>query len=165
MKACFTGHRFFREEEYWHYQDGANQLIDIAIQEFEIDYFINGMCIGADLAAAGTLVKRKLNWQAIIPCADQWVKWGKLWQRRYNLILSLCPSKVVLHEKFVDGCMHQRNQKMIKESDVCLAMYNNKQEGGTYWTVQMAVQANKQIIQWNPETDKITVWNHQPKLF
>jgi len=53
--------------------------------------------------------------------------------------------------------MQARNLYMVKQSEICLAMYDGNIFGGTALTVQMAKQNQKLIFQCNPQTNKFSV--------
>ncbi|HLO88776.1 MAG TPA: SLOG family protein [Nostocaceae cyanobacterium] len=163
IKASFTGHRCFDWETFKHYQRGAAKLIDFAsMNGWNIELFINGMALGGDMAAARVLVGRSLPWKAVIPFKGQHTRWSQGWRTEYKQILACCPEITVLYPKYVDGCLPARNQEMINQSDLCLAIWDGKNTGGTAMTVNMAIKAKIPVIQWNPVSDEISVIVHQP---
>jgi hypothetical protein len=62
--AMITGHRWFK------YDIKVDKLITMALNQ-GVTKFLCGMALGTDQVAAEILVRRKLKWTAVIPCADQ----------------------------------------------------------------------------------------------
>lgn len=161
-KAFFTGHRhidYLRKE--------INQLIDYACQ-LGINQFYCGMALGSDQIAAELLIGRKLRWTAVIPCADQDEKWTKKQRSHYRKLLDQAPKQIVLYPEYSPGCMQARNLWMIKHSDLCLAIWDGRQTGGTAMTVNAAIDRNLPIIHLNPknkEFSKIDPKYQQLSLF
>jgi uncharacterized phage-like protein YoqJ len=90
MKAFFTGHRNIDD-----IKDPINQLIDIALKR-GVTEFLNGMALGTDQLAAEVLIKRKLNWTAVIPCKDQDRLWSLQQKVKYKELLKSASNKIVL---------------------------------------------------------------------
>jgi len=154
MKAFFTGHRNNCEHLY----SRINQMIDYALQ-LGVNEFYCGMALGADQVAAQLLVKRRLHWTAVIPCADQDAKWSKAARSHYKKLLESAPKQIVLYPEYSPGCMQARNLWMVKRSDLCLAIWDGRDSGGTAMTVQAAIDFNLPIIQLNPATKKFSKIN------
>jgi len=150
--AFFTGHRYIT----MYYKAEINTLIDMALTQ-GISEFFCGMAIGTDLLAAECLVDRALSWTAVIPCADQTERWTIHQQQRYRRLLDQTNKQIVLYPKYENGVMQARNLYMIRHSELCLAMYDNSNTGGTALTVRMAQQHHKLIFQCNPQTNVFSI--------
>lgn len=103
--------------------------------------FLCGMALGFDLLCAEEvlLLREELPVRlvACIPCADQAARYPKSARERYERILDRCDERAVLHERYCDGCMFERNRYMVDRADLLLAYYTGRR-GGTKYTVGYA---------------------------
>ena len=81
---------------------------------------------------------------ACIPCADQAARYPKSARERYERILDRCDERAVLHERYCDGCMFERNRYMADKCDLLFA-YLHSPKGGTAYTVRYAEKKGKQV--------------------
>ena len=166
MKTAFiTGHRRITAAVV---RRGINQLTDLAIER-GITTFLTGMAIGTDQLAAEVWTTRQLTWKAILPCQDQSVLWPFTTQLHYRNLLTKASEIKVLYPKFERGVMQGRNQYLVKNSQLGLAVWNNgcqQGSGGTFLTIQMARKASKPLIIFNPLTQEFSFEpkHHQLKL-
>lgn len=162
--ACFTGHRpqRFRFKYNEDHSDcikikkQLEQIIDLLIDK-DVTNFISGMALGVDTWCAEIILdKKKENKQikliAAIPCKGQDAMWSQRAKIRYNNILSQSDSVVYLAEKYTTNCMQERNKYMVDNSDIIIAVYDNKKSGGTYHTLEYAKKKELGIIIINPDT-------------
>jgi uncharacterized phage-like protein YoqJ len=158
MKACFTGHRYVKNN----HNEAINKLIDKAIA-YGVTEFLNGMAIGTDLLAAQILNQRNLSWIAVIPCQDQTEKWPSYLKQEYENIRVRAKSEIILADKYKSNCMAIRNQFMIDNSAILLSVYDesNKYGSGTKFTVEMAKKKGLIIFNYNPITGKFS--EHLPE--
>lgn len=155
MKAFFTGHRYVDADiPNWHI--GIKKLIDMAVKR-KTKHFYSGMALGADQLAAQFLSLYRFNWTAVIPCADQDKLWFPKQQRRYKKLLKSATEQIVLYPQYSPGVMQARNLWMVKRSQLCLAIYDGREAGGTAMTVKMARSRNLPVIQFNPRTTEISI--------
>ncbi|WP_374825305.1 SLOG family protein [Aerosakkonema sp. BLCC-F183] len=152
MKAFFTGHRYIDE---FGFANHINQLISYARQLGTTEFYC-GMALGTDQIAAKLLIKHQLKWTAVIPCADQDEKWSKQQRSHYHKLLDAASKQIVLYSKYSAGCMQARNLWMVKRSDLCLAVWDGRDNGGTAMTVNAAIDRNLPIIQFNPSNSKFS---------
>lgn len=155
MKIAITGHRPHRlNKEY----DGTgpmslwikkkiNDILDI----YGPTMLISGMALGVDMLFAEIAIERKLPLIAAIPCKGQEKIWPKKSQDRYNKILSYdgC-SKVYVSESYSAYAMQKRNEYMIDNCAILLAVWDGT-TGGTCNAVQYAKKVNKETIRINPQ--------------
>lgn len=103
--------------------------------------FLCGMALGFDLLCAEEvlLLREELPVRlvACIPCADQAARYPKSARERYERILDRCDERAVLHERYCDGCMFERNRYMVDRADLLLAYFTGRR-GGTKYTVGYA---------------------------
>ncbi|MFP4336397.1 MAG: SLOG family protein [Halothece sp.] len=160
-KAFFTGHRAINDRQT---KAGINQLIDIALEQGVLHFFC-GMAIGTDQLAAAILVNRKLPWTAVIPCADQAKLWSQKNQEKYKKLLTYANQIIVLYPQYSPGVMQSRNLYMIERSQLCLAIYDGRDRGGTKTTINLAIARNLSVIAFNPKLEKINRLPRQLSLF
>ena len=151
MKAFFTGHRYI--SDCWNKQ--IRQLIDYALQLGTTEFF-SGMALGTDQVAAKLLIEYRLKWTAVIPCADQSEKWTRKQQLHYRKLLESATKQIVLYPQYSPGVMQARNLWMVKRSDLCLAVWDGRDSGGTAMTVDAAIGHNLPIIQFNPTNKRFS---------
>ena len=146
MQSCaITGHRVLKKDFTEDYV--REKILELIMDGTDTFYF--GMAVGFDMVCAEILCSMKedcgLRLVACIPCGDQSENFSFAEKRRYRKILEQCDEVVVLHEKYVDGCMLERNRYMVDRSDVVLA-YLHSDRGGTYYTVRYAKRKRKDIV-------------------
>ena len=103
--------------------------------------FLCGMALGFDLLCAEEVLQLReelpVRLVACVPCADQAARYPKSARERYERILDRCDERAVLHERYCDGCMFERNRYMVDRADLLLAYYTGRR-GGTKYTVGYA---------------------------
>lgn len=166
MKTAFiTGHRRIN---YPVVRQGIEQLTNLAIER-GITTFLTGMALGTDQLAAEVWSSRYLVWKAILPCQNQSALWPRANQLHYRRLLTKASEITVLYPKYERGVMQARNQFMVKNSQLGLAVWNNgcqQGSGGAFLTIQIARKASKPLIIFNPLTQEFSFEpkHHQLKL-
>ena len=145
MKGCaFTGHR--SSFEGIDAEKLKERIASLAEEGFDIFYC--GMALGFDMLCAEAVLELKEEFPvrliACVPCADQSKRYPSAQKRRYEALLAAADERVVLHEKYVDGCMFERNRYMVDRSEAVVA-FLRRQRGGTFYTVQYARRRGKKI--------------------
>lgn len=111
--------------------------------------FYCGMALGFDSLCCEMLLRLReefpLKIVACIPCADQASRYSPRAKAKYEALLAACDEKIVLHERYENGCMFERNRCMVDRCDVLLAYLENER-GGTYYTVNYAKKRGKRIV-------------------
>ena len=161
--CCFTGHRpqkvsweFSEEDErYLKLRSKTKNLIEQAIKSGWTN-FITGMALGFDLMCAEIVldIKKnnpKINLICAVPCSNQTKYWSEEKKIRYNEILNNADIVKQINLEYTLNCMQERNEFMVNNSSMIIALYNNKNFGGTYKTINYAQNKGKQIIILNPE--------------
>lgn len=148
--CCFTGHR--SKNLPWGYKEKGikffvfkNKLKKIIKQSIKAGYiyFISGMELGIDMLCAEIILKLKkkhpnIKLECAIPCKNQTEKWKKESIDRYNKILSLADKiTYTSNSNYYNGCMQKRNQYMIDNSNLLIAVFNGS-NGGTKQTIEYA---------------------------
>lgn len=157
MFCCCTGHRpkgfpfNYGIDTYKHnaYLQALEQKIELAINKYSITNFISGMALGVDLDFAEIVLKLRNSYpvtlECAIPCPNQTLKWNEKDKLRYERILKSADKTELISERYTPECMLKRNRYMVDKSELVIAVFNGKQTGGTYYTINYAESANKII--------------------
>ncbi len=155
--CCCTGHRpkgfpFAYEKrgrEYKAYLKLLKQKTETAITEYGITAFISGMAIGADLDFAEIVLKLRKKYpvtlECAVPCPNQTLKWNDKDKRRYDGVIKRADKISLISERYTPECMLKRNRYMVDKSDRVIAVFNGKEEGGTWYTIKYAKANDKEI--------------------
>ena len=144
--VCFTGHRSINEP--------ANDLcwkietaIVKAIQEFNVTDFYAGGAIGFDMLAAISVIHMKekydhIRLHLVLPCPTNimTVKWSNEDKAMLDELFYFIESVTVISDRYYDGCMRDRNQRLVDLANkLCICYWNeNNFRSGTGQTVRMA---------------------------
>lgn len=145
---AFTGHRSNRITA------DTNQLKEYLYRIITDFYFrgfrmfLTGMSEGFDLIAAEAVLKLKtvhtdIRLVTVIPFTRQASRFSTEDQRRYGEIFKQCDDSVLISEHYHEGCFHRRNDYLTDNASHIIACFDGQPKGGTYYTVQRAI--NKQI--------------------
>ena len=143
--VCFTGHRIIGAD----FDKSRLELyLDMLIQN-GYDTFIVGGALGFDTIVAKEILIRKNKGASIelhvyTPCNNQSEKWGTADKITYNEILKRADYVDMAQRPYYDGCMRERNYKMVDNSSVCVCYFNGK-SSGTSQTVRYAQKKGLEI--------------------
>ena len=127
------------------------QQIEKTLLEIKPEKVISGMALGIDQWAAFIAHKLGIPFLAAIPFINQESKWPEASQRAYKNLLSKASEKVIVSEgAYAPIKMQIRNEWMVNNSDLLIAVYNGDKTGGTANCVNYAKQCQKPIIIINP---------------
>lgn len=157
ITCCFTGHR--PQKLPWGFNEDDEHCIEMKrkikqaiINSIKNGYinFITGMALGFDMICAEIVLELKKSYPhikliAALPCKDQYKVWKTEQIERYKEILSHCDCVRCLYNKYIDNCMLERNDFMLNNSSLVIALYDGK-GGGTGYTVRNAKQKGLEII-------------------
>ncbi len=147
--CCFTGHRKIPDNDIIALPDA----LDAAISEFYekgAREFRAGGAIGFDTLAALKVISFRrshpdVRLSLILPCRDQDARWGEFDRETYRYTIESADSVIYTGDSYTKGCMHRRNRSLVSGSDFCIA-YVKKEEGGSAYTLKLAVRAGLEII-------------------
>lgn len=88
----------------------------------------------------------------ILPHEGQSDKWSDSAQERYHLILKQADSIEYVSHEYYDGCMLDRNHRLVEAAKTLLAVYNGERRGGTAATIRYARKLGRKIISLNPSS-------------
>lgn len=147
--CCFTGHRNIPREKMRDLHRELERVLDILIRS-GVTVFRTGGALGFDTLAALTVLDRrdedpKITLELYLPCEDQTRGWSADDVEIYRYIRAAADRVTVLHEKYVTGCMHERNRCLVDGSHYCIA-YCERSDGGSAYTVEYAKKKDVKVV-------------------
>jgi uncharacterized phage-like protein YoqJ len=151
-----TGHRPKSLNLPYDIYDPAYNLLGTAIinriEEIKPDSIITGMALGVDQLVAVVATELKIPFVAAVPFQGQENIWPAQSQHFYKELLTKAEKVVIVSEGgYSAEKLYLRNEYIVDNSDVLLAVWNGQLSGGTYAAMQYAVQQNKRIVVVNPK--------------
>ena len=148
LKVSGTGHR---PDKLGGYSDEAfNQLVEIAEKAFtqiQPTEVISGMALGWDMALAQAAINRGIPFIAAVPFVGQENMWQKKTQDYYKELLSKAKEVVIVSEGGYSAYkMQVRNEWMVNNCDLVLAMHNGDTFGGTFNCVTYVTKVGKPMV-------------------
>lgn len=155
----FTGRRPNRLGGYGrssnpYYEWVLEQIGDVLGRCYEKGYrrFISGMALGFDFWVA----EEVLAWQtdratadivlvAAVPYPSQPAKWNSHDQQKYDNMLRQAEVHTVSDDPWSAGKLFERNKWIVDNSDVLVACWDGRPDGGTWNCISYARQAGKKI--------------------
>lgn len=149
LTCCFTGHRSIPTEDYDAIKKRTEEAVERLIERGVV-FFGAGGALGFDTLAAEVVLEKKKSHPnvkliLVLPCYDQDRLWSYEDKKVYANIKAQADKIVYTSEKYTRGCMHKRNRHLVDGSAYCIC-YLVKEEGGTFYTVNYAKDANLKII-------------------
>ncbi len=147
--VCFTGHRNLTDYEKNRIEISISDIIkSLCIRGFT--KFYCGGAVGFDMIAALAVLDAKNNYpdiklNLILPYKGQERYWSLVEKANQELILTSADSIEYVYERYLPGCFHSRNRRLVDSSSICVG-YLTKQSGGTYFTIQYAQKNGLEII-------------------
>lgn len=157
LKCCFTGYRPqklpFKSMDSEDYKKFENALISeiLAVCGEGCRTFYTGMAMGFDILAAEIILLIKnaydipMKLVCVIPFVGQEDTFDDIWKQRYNRVLNACDEKIILSDKYYQGCYQNRNIYMVDNCDYVLTWFNGK-AGGTMNTINYAIKKQRHIF-------------------
>jgi len=169
MVCCFTGHR----EKGFLWNGNENDYIFIEIKktiknqligliEDGVNIFITGMADGADTYFAEAIIDLKKEFEhiklfAVMPYKNHIVMFRGKHVDRYRNIIKNCNSVFYIEREYKKDCFLKRNDYMIDKSDVVMGLFNGKFKGGTFYTLNRAMDKGIKIIIIASEDGKVFI--------
>jgi uncharacterized phage-like protein YoqJ len=152
LTVCFTGHRQISNEDIVRLPLLLDRVL-VELCERGATTFRAGGAIGFDTLAALKVLELKdryphIRLELILPCRNQTEKWEDTAIRTYRYIMGQADSCRILYEHYFDGCMLERDRRLVEGSDVCVA-YCTRSRGGTAYTFTQALRAGLEVINLN----------------
>lgn len=147
MIIAGTGHRPNKLGGYS--TEARDKLVNIAkqyLQNNSVTLVISGMALGWDTALAIASIQLNIPLHCYIPFKGQELKWKSNSIKLYNAILDKADEvKYICDEGFSPHKMQIRNEAMVNDCDILLALHDGT-TGGTYNCIKYAEKVNKPII-------------------
>lgn len=162
LKIAVTGHRPHKLKGGYNLDNPNNQALKSKLKELVLEnkkdgemlVGISGMALGVDTLFAELILDlreenpEEYSLECAIPCLYQERRWNKPDQEWYQTILKFADTVTQCSsETYKPYLMMRRNEYMIDNADIVIAVWDGKENGGTYQAVQYAKKKGKQIIQ------------------
>ena len=142
--CCFTGHRELPAADSAEYAALVSAL-ERAVQDalrFGCTRFLVGGAKGFDLLAGEWILALKktdpsISLAVYIPYRGQANAYSSVDRARYLALLRGADETLCLSETYHPGCMRERNTRMVKEAEVCIA-YVRRSRSGSAQTMHLA---------------------------
>lgn len=156
--CCFSGPR--PQKLPWGYNESDNRCIEMKNKIKEeisnavkkgYSIFISGMALGFDIMCAESVLELKnifphIKLYCALPCKNQERLWRAIDKERYKNILSHSDSIKYINEFYTGAkCMFERNQFMVDNSSLLIALYYGL-SGGTKNTIEYAEKQKLNIV-------------------
>lgn len=166
--CAFTGHRPHKFP--WRYNEADERCVALkaaltkqimTLVDAGVTDFYCGGADGVDCWAASIVLDLRkknpaLRLHCILPHEGQADKWSDSSQERYRFILSQADSVDYVSHDYYDGCMLDRNRRLVDAADLLLAVYNGERRGGTAATVRYARKSGHKITILDPVSLKVS---------
>ena len=160
--CAFTGHRPHKFP--WKYNESDERCVAlkaalteqiIRLVDAGVTDFYSGGANGVDCWAALIILERRkknpaLRLHCIRPHKGQADKWSDSAQDRYHSILKQSDSIEYVSHDYYDGCMIDRNHRLVEATGQLLAVYNGERRSGTAATVRYARKMGRKVIILDP---------------
>lgn len=147
--VCFTGHRDIPRAHAFSLPRVLEREL-ITLIERGATVFRAGGAVGFDMVAALKVLELReiypqIELELILPCRNQTERWPEAEIRTYEYILDKADRHEFLFDHYMNGCMLERNRRLVKGSDVCVA-YCYQNRGGTLYTMTHALKEGLEVI-------------------
>lgn len=149
LTVCFTGHRAIERQAALR----LPALLDETIRSLYgrgARVFRAGGAQGFDTVAALKVLELReelpdIRLELILPCRDQMRGWDSASIRTYRYIIAHADASRFLFDTYVEGCMLERDRRLVDGSDICVA-FCTRNRGGTAYTFAQALRAGLEVI-------------------
>ena len=162
--CAFTGHRPHKFP--WKFNEADRRCVALkaalteqikALVEAGVTDFFSGGADGVDCWAALIVLELRkknpaLRLYCILPHEGQADTWSDSAQERYHSIVSQADTVEYVSHEYYDGCMLDRNHRLVEVAGSLLAVYNGERRGGTAATVRYARKLGRRSVILNPIT-------------
>lgn len=129
------------------------RLIDLcvaALRRYTPEKVISGMALGLDMALSDAAVRENIPLVAAIPFEGQEVRWSDDQQARFRRLREAAAEVVIVCEGgFSAASMQRRNEWMVDNSSLVLALWSGK-PGGTGNCVRYPESVGSRIVNLYP---------------
>lgn len=127
------------------------------------EYFTGG-ADGTDCWAAEIVLDLReknpaLKLRCVLPYGGQADRWSDSARERYHSILKRADSVDYVSRQYYDGCMIDRNHRLVESAGLLLAVFSGVRRSGTGATVNYARKLGREIIMIDPISRKVSRTN------
>ena len=155
MILTITGHRPDKLDNDYNLTGPLIKEIEhrltIIIKKYKPERLNIGMALGIDQLCAYIAIKNNIPFWAYVPFPGQENMWNFASRTRYNFLLSKAEKVITVmpNNKFVKWAMQKRNERMVDEGNMVLAVWDGS-DGGTANCVRYAQRVYVEVVQLNP---------------
>ena len=124
------------------------------------EYFTGGAdgvdCWAAEIVLTMREKNPALKLRCVLPHEGQADRWSDSAQERYHSILERADSVDYVSRQYYDGCMIDRNHRLVELAGLLLAVFNGARRSGTGATVNYARKMGREIIVIDPITQQVS---------
>lgn len=159
MLGCsFTGHRHVKRAHEATLTDLLRRAVEYAYSKGCRSFYLGG-AMGFDTLAAKCVLSfrmrhRDVRMCMVLPCKNQAQRWDAADRDIYEYFLSASDEVVYVCDEYYDGCMRDRNRKLVELCDMLIS-YVSKSNSGSAQTVRMAIAEGKTVYNLYAEVEKI----------
>lgn len=148
MRVMVTGHRLFNSAEQQLFAHSELERLALKLADnYGARVGISGMALGADLWWARAVLDVGMDLWAYIPFEGQADRWSRSDRERYQELRGRAAKEAVLGEGYNAKWFHARNDAMLRDADMVIAVLDPcRKTGGTVTTVAKAQVYGKHII-------------------
>ena len=159
LSCCFTGYRpqkfpfklLKTEPQYIQFENRLFSKISELINSGCYTFY-SGMAMGFDIIAAENVLllrkameDRPVRLVCAIPFLDQAERFPPDWKERYDTVLNLADSAILISDNYYPKCYFDRNRFMVDNSDFVLTWFDGN-PGGTKNTIDYAKTKGRKVI-------------------
>lgn len=141
-----TGHRFLSASQALVTRSELERLTQKLQKDHETVTAISGMALGADTIWAETALSTGLELWAYVPFPDQADRWAERDRDHWTELRGRASRETVLEGHYDPRSLHARNDAIVRDSDLVIAVYDRHRPGGTHSTMRKAIVAAKPLI-------------------
>lgn len=159
-RVMVTGHRpQFLTERQASWARGELDRLAVKVRgELGASVAISGMALGTDTWWSEAALDAGLELWAYIPCVAQPEKWSPIERSVWESLRSRAAREVVLGDTYNPQLFHARNDLMIRDANLVIAVYDPaKTTGGTISVLKKAAAVRKAIISVNVAERRTTL--------
>ena len=166
--AAFSGHRPHKFP--WKDNEDDPRCITLkktlteqitALAEAGVTDYYSGGADGVDCWASQIVLALReknsmLKLHCVLPHKGQEDMWSSSAQERYHSILKQADTVEYVSRTYYNGCMIDRNHRLVDSAGLLLAVYSGGRRSGTGATINYARKMGREIIVIDPITQHIT---------
>ncbi len=146
--CCITGHRTLDINKIEFIKSELKCAIIDAIEQGYC-HFISGFAEGVDLYFADIVSELKSEFNITLEAAIPYTNRINSRSSEFQRLLHNCDLVRIHSDKYSPNCYMIRNKFMVNSSNLVIAVYDNRESGGTFATIKYANALRKIIHQIN----------------